>query len=275
MKKLKILSIFAIVAALFVGCSDKKEETTNDLKDGTYYATGEVASNGWMNYLEFDVKDGKISSVDYDAYNMQTGDARTKTQMSEAGEYKLADNATAPLHEQYKAIEDAIVDGTDITTIKFDDEGASDAISGATIKYGEIVDLYKTALENGPITKGSTDKDGYYFGQAAVDAKGNTAQMAYIIYNGKIVAAHADGSVPQEDGSVAYKSALAIDGEYKLADSAIAPMNEQLTAVGEYVVKNQGFEVELNDEGKTDAISGATISVNGYAEAFKNATLVK
>ncbi|MFV0424997.1 MAG: hypothetical protein ACK5K7_05525 [Bacilli bacterium] len=277
MKK-KLISLLLISTLVFVGCGDSESTDSNDqkvdLSNGTYYATADVESNGWMNFLEFTVEDGKITDVTYDAYNMQDGDVRTKSERSEDGDYELSGDGAA-LYEQYEAIEDYIAEGNDVSEIEFDENGNSDAISTATIKYGNVQDLYENAVENGPIGDKGDLEDGYYFGQAEADSKGNTAQISYIVYNGVIVAAFADAAVPQDDGEIAYKSSLSIEGNYNLTEGS-DPMHEQLAAISAYVVENQGFnDAEYDDEGKTDAISGATVTANVYEEAFDNAELVE
>lgn len=275
MKKFKVLSIILGMSLFLVACggSDSDSETTDAAKmeDGVYFATGEVADNGWMPFIEITVKDGEISDVDYDAYNMHDGDSRTKSVRGEEGDYNLAEGAVAPIQEQFEAIEAYIVEGNDITAVEFDGDSKSDAISGATISYGNIVGLYEAAMEAGPVADAGDMEDGFYFGQAEADDKGNTDQVTYIVYNGNVVAANFTSAVPQDDDSVAYKSILSKKGEYSLADGAVAEMHEQLAVLNEELVSNNTFDVEFDEDGKTDAISGATVSVDGYVAAFENA----
>ncbi len=275
MKKIKFLSILLGLSLVFAACGDSETTSTDEsgMEDGVYYATGSVADNGWMMFLEMTVDGGEITDVEYDAYNMHDGDSRTKAERSEAGDYNLADGAVASLHEQYAVIEDYILEGNDVTEIEFDEEGNSDAISGATISYGYVKDLYTDAMNAGPIGEAGSLEDGFYFGQAETDDKGNTDQVTYLVYNGTIVAADFNSAVPQDDDSVAYKSILSKNGEYNLADGAVAAMHEQLETLNNELVTNDAFDVEFDDEGKTDAISGATVSVDGYVEAFNNATM--
>ncbi len=101
MKK-KLISLLLISTLVFVGCGDSESTDSNDqkvdLSNGTYYATADVESNGWMNFLEFTVEDGKITDVTYDAYNMQDGDVRTKSERSEDGDYELSGNIIQIIH---------------------------------------------------------------------------------------------------------------------------------------------------------------------------------
>ncbi len=277
MKKFKLLSIVFALALVFTACGsssdsdkDDKGATTSEYEDGVYYVSGETAKNGWKSYLTFEVKDGKVMNVDYDAYNMRDGDARVKSVRGEAGDYNLPEDSVAPIQDQFAVVEGLIESG-EITSIEFDEEGRSDANSGATIKYAEAKDLFEAALSAGPVAEAGSMEDGYYFGQAEADDKGNTAQVVYIVFNGNIVAAEFDAVVPGDEGD-SYKSVLSIDGEYNLADGAVAPMHEQLATLNAELVANQVFEYELDEDGKvTDASSGATISIDGYEVAFNNA----
>ncbi len=274
MKKFKILSMILGMSLFLVACGgDSETETTDSAKmeDGVYFATAEVADNGWMQYIEVTVKDGEVTDVDYDAYNMHDGDSRTKSVRAAEGDYNLADGSVAPINEQFEAIESYIVDGNDVAYIEFDGDGKSDAISNATVSYENIVTLYDAAISGGPIGESGDLEDGFYFGTAEEDDKGNTDQVTYIVYNGNVVAADFNSAVPQDDDSVAYKSILSKKGEYSLADSAVAQMHEQLEVLNEELVTNGTFDVEYDEEGKTDAISGATVSVDGYVVAFENA----
>ena len=69
-----------------------------------------------------------------------------------------------------------------------------------------------------------------------------------------------------------FKSALAAEGKYDLGEDATAPYDEQLKTVSQFIIDNQGFgDIELNDEGKTDGITGATVTVKAWVELFEKA----
>ena len=53
--------------------------------------------------------------------------------------------------------------------------------------------------------------------------------------------------------------------------SAAGEWYEQAEALEKYIVEHQGLDVTLNEEGKTDAISGATINLTAIQEAVNNA----
>ncbi len=278
MKKFKLLASLLALVLVFTACdssdSDKKEtekkEENLEYTDGVYYVVDETSGNGWKQFLTFEIVDGKVTNVDYDAYHMRDGDSRSKSVRGEEGDYNLPEGSLAPIQEQFEYVEGLIESG-DILDVEFDSEGAAtgDAASGATIKFSNAKDMFESAIANGPVAQAGTMEDGYYFGQAEADDKGNIAQVVYVVFDGNIVSAEFDSLVPGDEED-SYKSVLSKDGEYDLGEEAVAAMHEQLMTLNDVLIENQSFEYELTD-GKTDAISGATVSIDVYQEAFNNA----
>ncbi len=261
MKKL-VLALFSLIFILSA-CSMFDDDSL--IEDGKYFASSDVAENGWMYYLAMEVKDGVVVDVEYDGLNMLDGDKRTKSKRGVDGDYNLGSDAIAPIQDQLKAISDYILSGKDLHEITFDDSGKSDAISTATIKYEQVVELYDLALKSGVINKSDKYEDGYYFGVSSVEEFGGVDQVAYYVYNGIIVAAHFD-SLIEKDGLQAYKSFLSKNGDYDLGSEAISSMHEQLQVLEENLVEKQACEFS-----DLDAVSGATIKLEYFAEAFANA----
>lgn len=262
-----IISSLALVVGL-AGCSSSTSSKEY------YHAIGDTAKNGWTYFVAFEMENDKITSFTFDAVQLKEQEGRTKAELSKAGEYDLAPGNSGEWYAQAKLIEDYVVANNGLDGVKFDDKGASDAISGATIKFGEAADLIEKALKNGPVEKGSMT-DGVYFGEVAAQEEGKYSyQVAYFVNFGHILGVHLDG-VSQKDGEDVFKTDMAAAGEYVLAPSATAPILDQLATIEAFIIKNQGFDVKVDDSGKTDAISGATISVDGFMEAFNNAKLQK
>ncbi len=271
MKKIiTFLLAFAFVLAACGSDDDSKKTSTSDMKDGYYHAIGETASNGWTYFVTFDVMDGKVSNFNFDAVNLKTGEKETKVALSKAGKYNLSESAVAPFHTQAQTIIDYVNENNGFSGVSFDSEGKSDAISGATIKYGEVKDIYEAAANMGPVTKGSLT-DGVYFGKADPSSNGYVDQIAYFVENGVILGVHVDSSKVDDAGETVFKTDLAEAGEYKLPDTAKSQLLEQYSAIEDEVIKLQTdfASIEFNEEGKSDAISGATISVDGFVQAFE------
>lgn len=160
-KKLSILVLILIMAmTMFVACGGAEEpapapepEPTEEpvaegYVDGTYMAEQADfdANSGWKDNATVTITDGKISAV---VFNGTYKDDTKGDKLSEvaAGNYDMSvAGATSPWDVQAKAIADYIVETQDTTSITFDAEGKSDAISGATISYGHFFDLVNEAL---------------------------------------------------------------------------------------------------------------------------------
>jgi len=85
---------------------------------------------------------GKIVSVDWNAINKDGGD--DKDTLSRNGGYKMVEygGAQAEWHEQAEKVEAYLVEKQDPTDIKYkDNDGHTDAISGATIKVKKFFDF--------------------------------------------------------------------------------------------------------------------------------------
>lgn len=158
-KKLGILVLVLIMAlTVFVACGSEEPAPTPEpapveepagLVDGTYTAEEADfnAESGWKDNATVTVTDGKISAV---VFNGTYKDDTKGDKLSEvaAGNYDMSvAGAKAAWDVQAKAIQDYIVETQDTTSIEFDAEGKSDAISGATISYGHFFALVNEALE--------------------------------------------------------------------------------------------------------------------------------
>ena len=102
--------------------------------------------NGWKDNVTVTITDGVIAAVSLNAINKDPamGD---KLSAVAAGQYDMmTEGAQAPWDQQAKAIQDYIVETQDTTSVAFNEEGKSDAISGATISYSHYFDLVNDAL---------------------------------------------------------------------------------------------------------------------------------
>lgn len=261
------LAVFALIFVLTAcGGSDK-------LADGKYQAAGATADEGWTSFIEFDVKEGKMENFKFDSVNLKTGDKETKAQQAAAGKYNMVEGKPQ-WDEQAKKIEEYVLEKQGLDDVKFDDQGKTDSIAGATVSFGELPDLIKAAKEAGPVKKGEL-KDGVYFAEAnEKDKSGFTYVLGYFVNEGTIIAAHADAykieKVEGQDAKV-YKTVLAKQGKYDLGEKAAGSYDQQAAKVSEYIVENQKLDVKVDAEGKTDAISGATISVDKWVALFAEA----
>ena len=118
------------------------------LKDGTYTAEQDEFHNGWKDKVTIEVKDGKISSVDWNS-DAEDGGKDKKT-ASKDGDYGMVEKggAIAEWHEQAEKVETFLVEKQDVDAIDVKDDGTIDAVAGVTIKVNGFVDLVKKALSD-------------------------------------------------------------------------------------------------------------------------------
>jgi major membrane immunogen (membrane-anchored lipoprotein) len=152
LKKAGVLVLILVMAlTAFTACASTTPEPTPEpatgYVDGTYFAeAADFDENGWKDNATVTIAGGVITSVVLDATNVDStkGD---KLAAVAAGEYDMmVAGAVAPWDVQAVAIQDYIVSSQDTTSITFDADGKSDAISGATISYGHFFDLVNEAL---------------------------------------------------------------------------------------------------------------------------------
>lgn len=160
MRKLALLlGVLLIFSIVLVGCGgndDPVDKTDNgdsqvvEYKDGTYFASQDSfdEKTGWKYEVTVNVEDSKIVEVSWTATHKDGGtDKKTR---SEDGEYGMVEksNAQWPWHEQAQKVEEYLVETQDPTDIEYiDNEGRTDAISGASIKVKEFFELAEEALE--------------------------------------------------------------------------------------------------------------------------------
>ena len=120
-------------------------------------------------------------------------------------------------------------------------------------------------------------KEGVYTG-TSIDSYGGEDNTATAIItvdkSGKITDVNVDTTYTTKDGVKTTKKALG--DSYGMKNnpygSKIGEWYEQVKALEDYVVENQGIDkLTLDEDGKTDAISGCTIKIDALYEAIDNA----
>ncbi len=107
-------------------------------KDGTYSASDGKFHNGWKYFVDLTVTSGYVVSAYWDAVAEDGG--TNKVQRSMDGEYGMVanSNAASEWHEQAQAVEKAFLESQKTA--------APDAVTGATITYGNFYSLAEKAL---------------------------------------------------------------------------------------------------------------------------------
>ena len=245
------------------GMSLEKEEKVSDeellkeLKDGTYEAKADAPdNNGFTDVVTVTVKDGKIAEVNWEAVG---ADGSTKSVLSENGEYVMTEDGLT-WKEQAEALAKAVVENQSLSFLNLDEQGKTDAVSGVSISIGGFTALAEKCLkEAAGITQTLELKDGTYEAKAA-DNNGFIDQVTMTVADGKIT--EVNWEAVGEDGNK--KSVLSENGEYVMTEDGLT-WKEQAEALASALIENQSLDfLQVNEQGKTDAVSGVSISVGGF-----------
>lgn len=242
---------------------------TQGYQDGSYFAeAADYSKSGWKEVVALKVEGGKIVSANWNALYKDGG--LDKKQSSLIGQYGMkAGGASAEWHEQAIKVEQFLIEQQSLDSLALK-EGKTDAVSGVSITVSGFEALVNQALEAGPVAAGPY-KDGTYTAEAAEFSKSGWKDNATVtVMNGNIVAAswnavHKDGGVDKKTSS--------IDGVYGMkAGGASSEWHEQAYLTEQYLLETQDpAKIAMNDNGKTDAISGVSVTVSSFVELASKA----
>lgn len=291
MKKTSIILSSALLLGLLAGCgaggNANTAEPANEApaaagnnagapaeqgayQDGVYFAKGEVdAESGWQSYVTLTVSAGKITEAKWNAIS-ETAPV-DKVTYSKEGKYGMkAGGASSEWHEQAEKTEQYLIEKQDPKAITINEEGKTDAISGVSVHVNEFINLADQALAAGPVEPGIY-KDGTYHAEGAeFDASSGWKETAdVVVAAGKIIKVNFSGVNEKSEDKKQYS----IDGKYGMkAGGAQAEWHEEAAKAEAYLVENQDpATLTFNEEGKTDAISGVSISLQSYFELVAKA----
>lgn len=271
-----ILMLVSALALILAGCGgdeeaaapdegEQAESAMTDYEDGVYFAQADEFSetSGWKDVVVLEVENGEITMVEWNAAHEQNG--RAKEIRSRQGDYGMVENsdAMAPWYEQVDAVEQWLLENQNIEELALNDEGRPDGISGASIHSDGFKSLVQEALAAGPVGYGMYEDGTYSAEQEEFGENGWKATVGVTVIGGRVVAAEWDEFNQGEE----FKAELSQEGEYGMVENtdAIAPWHEQANAAEAWLVENQDpAQLSLNDEGRPDAISGATIDVSAF-----------
>ncbi|WP_461204978.1 hypothetical protein [Clostridium sp. DL1XJH146] len=295
MKKIMVLGLTAFMTVgLLVGCgqsnnnadnntannannnTNAEENTADEAKyeDGIYFAQEDTfnAENGWKSMVTIEVKDGEITSVDWNAASKNAGD--DKKTASENGGYPMvsAGGAQAEWYEQAALVEANLIETQDPTAVEYtDEEGHTDAIAGVSVHVNDFYAVAEEALANGPVGSGMYT-DGAYHAEEAEFSHGWKGTVDLTVVNGYIVAAN--WSAISEEGGDDKKTA-SMNGEYGMFEGgeAQSAWYEQAQLAEAYLLETQEItDVEYTDEeGHTDVIAGVSVHVSDFYQLVQEA----
>ncbi|MDO4453094.1 MAG: FMN-binding protein [Eubacteriales bacterium] len=232
-----------------------------ELQDGTYEAKADSAdSSGFTDQMTMTVKDGKITEVVWEAVGE---DGKKKSVMSEEGEYVMTEDGLT-WKEQAEALAAAVIENQNLSFLNMDEQGKTDAVNGVSISVGGFASLAEECMkEAAGLTEKLELKDGTYEAKTeGPDSSGFTDQVNITVKDGKIteVVWEAVG----EDGKK--KSVMSEEGEYVMTEDG-PTWKEQAEALAAALVEHQNLEfLTMDEQGKTDAVAGVSVSVNGFVK---------
>ncbi len=266
----KLVMALALIALVFATVSVSAQVKA---KDGFYFAEQtEFSNSGWKYQAVIEVKGGKIVSANWNAVN-RLG-AADKKSYAAAGNYGMAKVAKQGEWDvQAKRVEAELVKLQDPSKIALKADGKTDAISGVSITIKEFIDLAAQALASAPVAKGSYKKDGWFYFKSPTFAGGYASTALITVVNGRIVSAVWD-EIAQKAGA---KTKLGAGKDYGMAKVAKqGEWFEQAARVqAELIAQQDPAKIKVKSDGKADAISGVSVTINGFlgaaAEALKAA----
>ncbi len=133
--------------------------------------------------------------------------------------------------------------------------------------------LFFTGCEKVTETKGDYKEGTYYASVADTYGGGSNTAIAviHVDENGVLKSVYLDATYTK-DGVVTTKKALGDDYNMMANPSAAGEWYEQVEKLEAAVVEKQGLDgITLNEDGKTDAVSGCTIQIDTLYRALQSA----
>ncbi|MEN6500528.1 MAG: FMN-binding protein [Rectinema sp.] len=257
MKKALVLAVaFIAVAGIAFAQVDLAK-----VKDGVYFAQEKgFSSSGWREQIVLEVSKGKIIRAEWNSVSNLPG-AADKKSYAAAGKYGMAkaSKIKAEWDVQAKAVEEYLVKTQDVNFSKFDANGHTDAISGATMNVKVFFELVQEALKSSPVPKG-TYKDGWYYAEEPnFDKSGWKNSVLITVVNGSIVDVLWNGI--NKDPKAKSKYAQSLAGTYKM-NAKNGEWHVQADRVAQAIVKaGDPSKIPVKADGKTDAVAGVSITV--------------
>jgi major membrane immunogen (membrane-anchored lipoprotein) len=242
-------------------------------KDGVYFAQDSAFAkeSGWKDEVIVTVKGGRIASALWNG--VSNSGVADKLTVIPLGGYPMVKygKAKADWNVQAKAVQDYLIKTQDLGFSKYDAEGRTDAISGASIHVKGFFDLVNKALASPALPKGIYKKDGWFFAQQASFDKstGWKDSVLVTVVNGTIVDVLWNGV--SNDKNKKSKLVEDLAGKYGMEKAAKkGAWHVQAKAVEDAIVQAQDpAKIALKPDTTTDAISGASLHATAVVLAIE------
>lgn len=235
--------------------SQELDNSDYSLADGVYFAKEDHYSNdGWKHLVNFEIINGKIESITFDAINEEATTYKCDFSMKEELGSNIKDKSSLKWHEQVELIENYFL------TSKIDthllNEDTIPSISGVTLDLLPFFQLFNEAITNGPLESGPYQDGSYYAETDEVETQlKHTIHL--IIKNGYIIAAHWD-VIPISNKN---------NDNTTIDNTPIQHEVQQANLLENYLIEIQDpTQMTFNEENKTTDINGVTIEVDQFIE---------
>ncbi|HUH44196.1 MAG TPA: FMN-binding protein [Treponemataceae bacterium] len=262
-----VLSVFVLVFS--ISCT-KSAAKLDNVEDGFYFAQNDdFQDTNWKYQVVVQVNGGKITAVNWNGVSNIAGGLDKKTWCA-MGNYGMEKYATKGEWDvQAKVVEDYLVSTQNPGFKNFDKEGKTDAISGSTIVVDDFYDLVNKALKSKAVSKGPFNKDGWFYAEADDFYQDWKDTVLVTVVNGTIVDVLWNSI--SSDASKKSKLVEAREGRYGM---------EKIATKGEWHVQAKVIEdeilkvgdpalIKVLDNGRADAVTGATITCDAVPLAVK------
>lgn len=263
-KKLLVLILaLALMTVVFTGCAkddapvdesnapagEVASEEKGDLVDGMYLVKLPVSDHGNYSMGTLEVKNGNISSLNYNEYLADSGQAKSEDNYGYVDSIKVI----ADLNAQYN-------EKKDLAAVDFD------AVSGATYTKGDfknLVEMLVAKAEAGE-TYTAVYTDGSYEAKAEEASHGWLAELTLTVKEGQIV------GVNYQEIAVEASEGVEV-GDAKSPDNyGYATTFEVVTAMQKLIIDNNGTQ-DLDVDGVTGATSTRTTIIDLVDQALSTA----
>jgi major membrane immunogen (membrane-anchored lipoprotein) len=261
--------VLLILVGALTGVVSAQVKTGN----GIYFAedNGFATQGGWKEQVVVTVAGGRITKVIWNGVsNLGLADRKT---VAAAGGYGMRKASKLGLEWDTEAasVEAYLLKSQNPAFDKFNQDGTTDAISGASLHVRIFYDLLKKSLAAGPVAKGIYGKDGWYFKEQADFDKdtGWKESVLITVVNGTVVDVIWNGI--NKSPTLRSKLVEAQSGRYNMGKTAKkGEWNVQAAAVQAAILKAQDpAKIPVKADGTTDAISGASIHVTAIGLALE------
>lgn len=231
------------------------------LKDGNYQVTGAEPHNGYTSQVSLTVKNGRIHEILWDALDEK---GVSKRLLADTGEYVMTENGPT-WTQQANAIATSAIENQGINHITLDAEGKTDAVASVSISVNEFAAQVEECLSLAGGQQAGSLQDGVYTEKAQPE-NGYTDQVSITVENGTITKVVWDSIDAEGNGKVF----LSQNGSYTMTPDGLL-WADQAKALAAYVIEHQGIDgLTLNEEGKTDGITGVSISITPFVNLLES-----